>query len=1286
MTWYLDNTNLSTLAWNVRNRSAGWTVPGKTGTNLQIPGKHGAYWQADKTYDEGRLTLSMWAVGCYPDGSMPMDEDEKRKVRQNLDELTLLFSQSRRLLNLRQITGDDSAIINELSNPTLKGSSGTGVVLARNSIQNSYRWNRSNKVISKNLSVNPFQRGRTSKVITVTEDLYPDPLFNHRSDNAVDSLMRGYYYPIQQDSITTNQSYTPINSFNMYTGQAGGRGLISASRALNLPVHAWFGTIGKEVFAGRENGTVFFMQLKLNANAVSNTASVQVVPQVSTDGITWTTGATSPLVNLNKTDYSWLIVPATNLPAMSGSGSFFVRYQLRLATATNFNAGPSFDVNAVSIQDSPVAGNPWRGTIDPSLMIVGGKTTNTVNRAGKSDMGWSDFRKAKASEWEVVQGSTTAGTSPYAFAWHARDKSYNNEGNLSFTVFGGTRQTFRRVLPPAAYTMTDQKVWGRFWRSVPGTMTVRVTERTGSAGSYTYTPVVTGTLPGTGTTFSTPAFTTSPGKTYCLEFDVAKSTDGLLPSLTLRELHVSNGSVNTSIVKKGAITQSNGNAANCKYRGSIYNSTILGLTFKTFGNELGLPLVGSKSVTQTNVDWSKEAQGTFLESGKIYTEKIPFDVSQTEKLVAHVRGAIYLPPHLSSYPFKNSSDTAKVRIAFFTSSGTAITPPAFSNMAVSGSLSTFSVEAVPPSNAATAQVQVEYTGTNQPMSNFYLNQIHLIQNPAVGFTMFTGAQLQASASAGYPHSISWDGKPYFSTTSLSTGFPNGWPYASDLPTFPVFLNGYARDGYSMILTNIGGVGRRVALPVSKVNVATAVRIGVQAGAYESDRDDATVAVEYQWLTSTGTGIGTAISLGNLTTSVNHFQVAGTQPTNAAYLGVNIKGRRSFKDAYVYANPSPVIDFTSTSWQGFNSTSVPDLGLPEHPSSIHPTLKVSRTGSSATDTSSLTTGTVEGWDGPLLGGGYIYASTGQQQVTSSPIRVDEGYASAAIRTAHLAAGLSLTLSIQGATDAGIKTGTWQTIKSNSTISPEMVVRDADLTGYSWVRILISYTALNPGTVGIINGATLSPSTKILGSNFPGFFLGVRGSDGVSSYMGHIRQAWVEVVESIDMTSQAYGTIAEFSVNLNVPGAFWEDVYETTTTLTSNGNALRGTFYVDGFKGATAPMTDVIIELTPLSGTITKFRLEDKASGNFLTFELPSGTTGVSKVIIDTAMARVTNDKGGSLIKYVTGMGSSNIMTLSPYTLTYGDSLPDSVHGVPIIEWEANTGLSMTVTGRRKYLIS
>ena len=1259
MTWYLDGVNLSTLAWNIRNRSAGWSVPGKTGENVRVPGRDGAFWTPNKTFDEGHLTLNMWAVGTYPDGSLPITEDGRKKVRENLDKLTALFANSRRLLNLRQITGTDEPMINELINPTMTGSTGTDINLATNSMVNSYRAVTTNTEVSINLSENPFMKGRSTTAIQATEDLYPDPALNHRADDPNDSMMRGYYYPINQDPVTTNQSFTPINGFNMKTGQAGARGLISITKATNFTGDAWLGTIGREVHASRADGVSFYMQLKLNNNAISNSITVQVSPAISYDGVTWTTGTTWGNVTLTKTAYSWLIVPANYLPAMSGSSKFFVKYQIKIVGASNFAAGPAVDVNTVAIQDSPRAGNPWRDSLDPSLIIIGNQTPYVKNRAGNSHMGWSEFTRPRAEEWEVVQTSSKSTTAPYAFAWCARDRTYNNEGNLAFTVFGGTTNTFRRVLPKATMDMPDQRIWGKHWRSVPEPVTVRLTERTGSAGNYTYTTVASTTIVAGTTSFTSGKFATVKGKTYCLEVVVPASDSGLMPSITFRELHVSNGAVKTTMLK-GRTSATHGTGASSKHQGSIYASTIIGTTYLPRAMVGGIPLVTSKAWNTTNIDWAKEPQGTIVRNGTISSaiNTLPTSYSINE-VVVRIRGALYLPPHMTSLPFKAPSGTINVTVRMMNSAGSTLRtiPMSFD---VGGSLTSHNVRVVPQAGETKISTQIDYYDPVYPLSMYYINQYHVMVNPPSGFGYFTGSGSETSTT--WKRTISWVGQPYFSATRMMVPLPTGWT-----------INGF--DGYDPDNYSIRFVGDKIRIPLDGDITSGNILVGFRRGDYTSN------------VTITGIQAQGA-SLVNPSITLTSSKDWGTANipvlSTSTYVEFTLSGGgtfRTIRDVFAYQNFNPIFQAESTTqWMGFNATSIPDLNLPEHPLGLSPFLKVVR---HADNISSLKTGSVRGWNWSVIGGGHLAARSAS--ITSSPTAVAGGYASAALRV-WVPDGVSnpVKLVIQGTTDAGKASNTWYDIATATTSSnghQELTIRDASVGNNKWIRLAIQTTptTLSSGVMGIAYGAALVPSKTPLGSNFPGYFVGVKGSDGVSRYMGHIRQCFVEVTDAIDMESSAYGTIAEFNVNMTVPGAFWEDVYDTNQTIAGSGKS--GTMYFGEFTGATAPMADLQIEIAPVSGTITEFTLKDKASGNFIRYKGAAQT----KIVIDTTTATVTNAKGLSVMKSVTGMGSSNIMSLTPYQREVDDALPENVNGQPIIEWSGNTALKVSITGRRKYLI-
>lgn len=96
------------MAWNVSTRAARWKIPGRRGQNMVVPGQHGQVQSRNKPFDQNVLPLTMWAVGCNPDGSMPTDRDSRKKVLQHLDSLSMLFTSNERI-TLKQVRSDGTA-------------------------------------------------------------------------------------------------------------------------------------------------------------------------------------------------------------------------------------------------------------------------------------------------------------------------------------------------------------------------------------------------------------------------------------------------------------------------------------------------------------------------------------------------------------------------------------------------------------------------------------------------------------------------------------------------------------------------------------------------------------------------------------------------------------------------------------------------------------------------------------------------------------------------------------------------------------------------------------------------------------------------------------------------------------------------------------------------------------------------------------------------------------------------------------------------------------------------
>ena len=104
----VNGVDLQTLAWNIKNRSSRWAIAGRRGSNRDLPGLHGTSKLTGKPYDEGTVVLTMWALGCNHDGTMPSGS-RARRVEEHIDRIGRLFSAP--TLTLVQPRGDGDRVL-----------------------------------------------------------------------------------------------------------------------------------------------------------------------------------------------------------------------------------------------------------------------------------------------------------------------------------------------------------------------------------------------------------------------------------------------------------------------------------------------------------------------------------------------------------------------------------------------------------------------------------------------------------------------------------------------------------------------------------------------------------------------------------------------------------------------------------------------------------------------------------------------------------------------------------------------------------------------------------------------------------------------------------------------------------------------------------------------------------------------------------------------------------------------------------------------------------------------
>lgn len=1263
MAWYLDGKNLSTLAWNIKDSSSSWAIPAKTGENVRVPNRHGSFWTKGKTYGEGHLTLNMWAQGCEADGSLPITEDGRRKTLANLDALTGLFSQSRRLLTLRKTTGSELPLVNELSNPTMTSKANSGMDLAVNAVVDADLKSRATTTheISRDLHPNPLMVGRTGDWIETTEDLYPDPFMRqHRADPAT-MILRSYYYPIKQNVSGVNQFATMFNGFEHRTG-VNGTGVINFNRSTSWPNVAYIGEWGRQVSNHVDDKQVFFIRLRLAAGSPQDTLAMRIVPYISLDGEAWTAGTTKSFTASKS--YQWVVIQPSDLPTLSTKkNGYYVKYRLDTAAASSWVAGPAINIDRLAIQDGPPAGNPWVSSLTTNHMIVG-NDTSYIWYSGTTDRSWSVLKRPKVNEWEVIDTGSKATTAPYTNVWGHMTSypighpSYN-ESWLAFTSFGG-KSTFRRTLPAATRSYTDTRIWGKLHSMTPSATTFRVMERGGSAGAYTYTQLAEVTT--SSQTFISPKFSVTAGRVYVVEIDVPASDAGFEPAVFLREMHVSNAASNTRMWVERTVTPL-GLSGKAVHTGDAYTSTILGMNFKSPGIAVGLPRYNSRDKTTSNIGWTSQPRGVHSVDGVVQTERMVIaNPMNNYKLTLKGDVALGMPDHLTGIASLPPIANVGIAVDFYNSSGTLLRTQNLTVSGVRASVTKFSYDIATTPDDYVVQVKFTYEDPSRPLAGIIVSALSVYTNLPTNVNSFSGNSLVTSNSG--PKTSSWVGVPYFSQSVLTTELPQGWS-----------VNGLA--GIDADRHTIQFAGNTLVVPAQLVG-GTAV-VGLKRGS--SYPGDMVVSV-----TPEG---GTSTSLGTITSTKDFVQATVAIPASgSSYLTFTVTGGSPNTVSEVEAIQGTSIYPTSlTSWVGFTLNRAPAFSLPVHPSSRFPRFAAIKR---SDGTTAFTSGDVLDWDGPVLSGGYLQIPVAgtSYSVTSSSIPVTPGYASAAVKLLP-SSGTSgmITFILEGASAANRASGVWTTLDSKAitlTSYGEVKINDAQVTAgieYIRLRFLVNNASSSAtGTAAIIDGVTLTPSVIALGSAFPGVFTGAKSISG-QSYNGNIRQCYAEVTEAIDMSSMAYGNIAEFSVALTVPGAFWEDIYDTEAIVEAPGGT-SGTLYLTDFAGATAPMTDLVIDVEPVSGTLTRFSLTDKGSGSTIEY---NGGYSDSRITINNVLASVSDSKGQSVIRYVTRLGDSSMFPITPFWRDAGESLTNHVDGSPAISWTANVPIRITVSGRRKYLI-
>lgn len=173
-------------------------------------------------------------------------------------------------------------------------------------------------------------------------------------------------------------------------------------------------------------------------------------------------------------------------------------------------------------------------------------------------------------------------------------------------------------------------------------------------------------------------------------------------------------------------------------------------------------------------------------------------------------------------------------------------------------------------------------------------------------------------------------------------------------------------------------------------------------------------------------------------------------------------------------------------------------------------------------------------------------------------------------------------------------------------------------------------------------------------------------------GVTRQAYAESPSSSDFdVASSPSAQAEFSVELTVPAAFWQDVNALQTSSLVGTNSIGNTVLTH-LAGATAPCDD---QVYAVSGPITNPKVADTASGHYVQFAgtVSDGATWTVDAGAWTSLVGTTNVTAQTT---ASGPFLPRLMVISPRVDRAAPSV--TLTGASV---GANTKL--VVSGRRKY---
>lgn len=580
--WVVDGINLSTLAFNISNRSAGWAVPAKRGSNLTIPGRHGTTWVANKPFDEGTANLTMWVNGANEDGTLPDDQDMRDMCMTNLDKLTALFGQSSRLLSIVRVGTSAFGRKNMVTNPAMEGLSASSQYSYQNSILNPAGRGQASQGTLTNLMPNPNMINVIGGTANPTylpryENLVPDPYarLGRTDDPAI--LTSNYFHPSNYEALSTGTLSGPLTGMNWDSSMTGA---IVSTTTSDRTANPYGGTQALRVLANASSPQstavasypdpfycpsgyhpAFGLRMRRAAGSTADTVQIRMFSYQS-DNVTRYNYSDFQHFTIPTGTTAWTtinFVPTGGTWDTTGSPTDYCGFQVQTGETWPTGDGILVDQYICNLRDTHVSNSSYQSssyfTTHPSVGPFfdynsgwGGLHRNSTGAPDDTELSISRWMGNSDDRW--LPDAATAATSPYyTFA----DTGYQSGTTTNFIAHGSTAGVTQGFTLTLAASTVGQTYMLRFQARAASGKACAVKLQKKNTGDASPVTVATVNFTGTGTPVNYGSFlsgtindyeasapyTAVAGDQLFVRVEVPSSTSGD-PIFQMTSLHVEN--------------------------------------------------------------------------------------------------------------------------------------------------------------------------------------------------------------------------------------------------------------------------------------------------------------------------------------------------------------------------------------------------------------------------------------------------------------------------------------------------------------------------------------------------------------------------------------------------------------------------------------------------------------------------------------------------------------------------------------------------------------------------